>query len=340
MELLTHNFSSRFGRWIAIALLGSAVAGCALITSLSQSGKPFGFNHKVHAKEGLECADCHTTWESADSPGMPVLQGCVLCHEAIDQEKPPERQVTSLFVGDEYKGQHVARLKDEVIFSHLKHASKPIECKACHKGIDENEYVDHSLAVGMTDCTTCHQQEKVAASCSTCHQRLREDVAPDSHLFQWKKMHGPTMRSHDTATVNNCSLCHEDSTCKTCHQAESPDNHNNFFRQRGHGLIARMDRQNCTACHRPDSCESCHQDTRPITHSGTFGGTQSNHCVGCHLPVQNVECFTCHKGTPSHETAPARPPGHAAGMNCRQCHGIGQPLPHADNGTECVMCHR
>jgi hypothetical protein len=27
-------------------------------------------------------------------------------------------------------------------------------------------------------------------------------------------------------------------------------------------------------------------------------------------------------------------------MNCRMCHGHGQPLNHADNGTECTSCHR
>jgi hypothetical protein len=34
------------------------------------------------------------------------------------------------------------------------------------------------------------------------------------------------------------------------------------------------------------------------------------------------------------------PPGHTPGMNCRQCHGLTAPLPHADNGSECARCHR
>ena len=76
-----------------------------------------------------------------------------------------------------------------------------------------------------------------------------------------------------------------------------------------------------------------------MSHTGSFGGTTSNHCVGCHLPLATTECYTCHKSTPSHETATPLPAGHTAGMNCRMCHGHGQPLPHADKGDACSTCH-
>ena len=339
MELLKNNPGRRVGFPLMLALLGAAATGCALFNAFGAE-PPFGFSHRVHAKEGLECSDCHSTWETAENPGMPARGGCVLCHEEIDKKKPPDRRIDALFDGETYKAQRVSTLSDEVIFSHQEHAKKPIACNACHVGIDENDYVDQSLAQDMSDCETCHRQENVANECSTCHQRLRIDVAPDSHFLQWTKLHGPTVRAHGTTTANNCAMCHDESTCRTCHESEAPDNHNNYFRRRGHGLHARMDRQNCAACHRTDSCDSCHQDTRPISHTGSFGGSQSNHCIGCHLPLQANECFTCHKGTPSHDEAPAKPPDHNAGMNCRQCHGMGQPLPHADNGADCNMCHR
>jgi hypothetical protein len=181
----------------------------------------------------------------------------------------------------------------------------------------------------MRDCDRCHREQKVANECATCHRTLRTDVAPSTHAFQWKKVHGATARRHGLATVDDCSMCHQESSCAQCHAAEAPDNHGDYFRRRGHGLFARMDRQNCAACHRADSC-----------HNGSFGGSTNNHCVGCHLPVQANECVTCHKGTPSHDLAPPKPPSHGIGMNCRQCHGIGQALMHVDNGADCAMCHR
>ena len=338
MALLTNNPWRRL-RTPSVLLAALAAAGCALVSVFGGSS-PYGFDHAVHAKEGLECADCHATWNTDDAPGMPGKGGCMLCHEELDKKKPPERRVDRLYDGETYKAAHVSRLADEVIFSHKQHATKPIECVSCHVGIDTNQRVDSSLAVDMRDCETCHKQQQVANECATCHQTLRTSVAPGTHAFQWKKAHGAIARSQDAATANDCRMCHEESGCKQCHEAEAPDNHGDYFRRRGHGLHARMDRQNCAACHRADSCDACHQDTRPVSHSGAFGGSRNNHCVGCHLPLQTNECITCHKGTPSHDLAPTVPSSHAPGMNCRQCHGAGQALMHIDNGADCAMCHR
>lgn len=345
MALLTHdagggNPTRTTGRRMLLVLWGLAATGCALFQVFSPQDRPFGFSHAVHQKEGLECGDCHMNWESEDAPGMPVRGACNLCHENLDADKPPERKVDVLFDGDTYKAQHLSRLDDEIVFSHRQHATRPIECNICHVGIEASEYVDRRIALDMRDCESCHREQRVANDCATCHQRLRVDVAPDSHAFQWQKVHGQTVRAHDEATVSDCALCHDESSCKTCHLSVPPDNHDNYFRRRGHGLHARMDRQNCATCHRTDSCDVCHQETRPISHFGSFGGATSNHCVGCHLPVQYTECYTCHKSTPSHQSAMPKPADHTAGMNCRQCHGMGQPLPHADNGSDCNSCHR
>lgn len=349
MALLNHEAgggvgdgpTSRAGRRLLLVLSCLAATGCALLQVLTPgAAQPFGFNHVVHAGEGLECGDCHAAWESDDAPGMPVRAACMLCHENLDAEKPPERRIDVLFDGDAYRAQRLSRLDDEIVFSHRQHATKPIECNVCHQGIDTSVYVDRSVALDMRDCESCHHEQRVAAECATCHRELRTDVAPASHAFQWQRVHGATVRAHEGGTADDCSLCHAESSCKDCHLATQPDNHDNYFRRRGHGLHARMDRQNCATCHRSDSCDACHDDTRPVSHFGAFGGTTSNHCVGCHLPVQQTECFTCHKGTPSHDTAAPKPADHTAGMNCRLCHGAGQPLPHVDNGSNCNSCHR
>lgn len=325
-------------RWLLLAF-GCAATGCALISAFSSPGTPFGFSHAVHFEEGLECGDCHMMWDSEEAPGIPPRGSCNLCHESIDAEKPPERRIDQLFDGDSFKAQRVSKLADEVIFSHLQHATKPVECASCHKGIETSEYVDSTLAVQMADCESCHQQESVANDCATCHQRLRTDVAPDSHLFSWTKMHGPTVRAQHQTTANDCSMCHQESSCTTCHQSTPPEGHNNFFRRRGHGLHARMDRQSCAACHRSDSCDTCHQNTRPTNHTASFSGTLNTHCLGCHLPLVDSECSTCHRSTPSHALATPKPPSHSPGMNCRQCHGAGQSLPHVDKGDDCNSCH-
>lgn len=326
-------------RWWLLLAAASA-AGCAVFSALGGGAAGPAFPHDRHAQEGMECGDCHTDWESSDVPGMPPRSACNLCHEGIDADKPPEKRIDVLFDGDTLRRHRVNALADEVIFSHQRHANAGLECTTCHVGIDQASRVEQSPALDMDDCTACHAQKQQPNDCATCHQQIRADVAPRTHAQHWLRLHGKTARAHSDARVDDCSMCHTETTCVTCHRDTPPENHDNYFRQRSHGLFARMDRDNCAACHRSDSCDACHRDTRPRNHVGVFGGVTSNHCVSCHFPLQDNDCFTCHKGTPSHAAATPLPPGHNAGMNCRMCHGNGQPLPHVDKGDACTVCHR
>jgi len=191
----------------------------------------------------------------------------------------------------------------------------------------------------MDACVTCHAAEGMQDDCSVCHTELDVDVAPANHQLAWGRLHGDVSRSCSEETANDCTMCHTQATCNACHQVEQPSNHDVYFARRGHGLHARMDRDSCATCHTQDACDRCHQVTEPMTHVGSFGGAYSSHCVGCHLPLQGESCFTCHKSTPSHATATPLPGNHNPGMNCRQCHGLDQPLPHVDKGDACINCH-
>jgi Outer membrane cytochrome MtrC/MtrF-like, domains II/IV len=326
-------------RALALLLLAS-MAGCGLLGVFGAGTQPFAFSHKIHVVEqSLDCGDCHLDWDSADDPGMPVVGQCMLCHQEIDANKPPERQIATLFEGNTYKAAHAARLQDEIVFSHQRHAAK-LQCNVCHTGIEQNTAVTASMTIGMESCRSCHRDSGVAGDCATCHKEIRSDRPPASHGLAWLRTHGGVVRAHRDGTANRCSLCHEESSCASCHQVQEPASHNQYFRLRGHGLIARMDRQSCAACHRSDSCDSCHQQTQPLSHVGAWGGTTNNHCITCHFPLGRDECSTCHKTASSHELAAPMPANHTPGLNCRQCHGLTAPLPHVDKGDECSACHR
>lgn len=339
MALLNLRRPARRARAIAVLSL-SILAGCALVQAWLPGGTPFTFNHKVHLDEGLECASCHAGAESTDQPGMPAPAGCALCHQEIDANKGADRQVASLFDGENYRATRSNHLDGEKLFSHQKHVTKGLECKVCHVGIEESTGITARRSITMDTCQDCHTEQKVQNECATCHQRIRIDQKPETHLFAWQQMHGPMSRAHDGSNAGKCSLCHTEDSCATCHLEQAPQNHNNYFRRRGHGASARMDRENCSACHRSDSCDSCHRDARPINHVGTWGAPLDNHCVSCHLPLAATDCATCHDGAPSHTTATALPSNHSPGMNCRQCHGLTAPMPHADNGATCTACHQ
>lgn len=340
MALLNRN---RHWGWpsLCLAAFTLSILGCSLATKLlGGEDQALAFSHRLHYEdEGLDCSSCHTTWDE-DDPGMPVRAQCMLCHEDIDSEKPPERRIETMFDGDAYRARRLSALPDEVIFSHAAHALDESLCGSCHEGIEESDRLDERVAVTMDECSRCHENLGVANECSTCHSRLGEDFPPSTHEWNWQRTHGLVFRAGSTLTANRCDLCHLEQDCNSCHFSIAPENHTNYWRRRGHGITARMDRQNCYACHRTDSCDACHREMPPQNHSGAWGSPTDRHCLSCHISSTDGGCFVCHTGTPSHMLAAPQPPDHSPGMNCLQCHGISAPLPHVHKGEDCTICHR
>ncbi len=329
----------RLVHW-AFALLAVSLAGCVLLDAFDPAAKPFGFSHRVHVvDQGLDCADCHRNGEKSDDPGMPSAAQCALCHEELDAEKPEDHKVKTLFDGKKYRAKHFSALADEIVYSHKSHATRGLECAACHAEIVKNDVLTKELAPTMDSCTNCHAQKAVSNDCAVCHTEIRADVKPPNHGASWKKNHGPIVRECRREMANRCDLCHKDTSCTECHMTELPENHKGYWRRRGHGLAASRDRESCATCHQASTCDDCHRETKPLDHNSGFGSPTDRHCVSCHEPLANENCVVCHTSTPSHALATPKPPGHNPAMNCRMCHGNGQPLPHPDNGDNCNSCH-
>lgn len=333
------------GAWLGL-LAALQLAGCMLVGALVQSEPPFAFSHRLHVEdEGLDCADCHAGWEEEEEPGLPSAAQCALCHADMDAEQPPERQVAALFDGGGFRAARAGRQSEEILFSHREHAVRAQDCLVCHADVatDEGKLAERgpALRMSMETCLACHASSPAPdeAECASCHAELRAERAPPSHDASWQRFHGSFVRGPSAERSDRCTLCHQPSQCLTCHAVMEPQDHNNYFRRRGHGLTASMDRESCATCHDADSCERCHSETQPSSHTGSWGGSLSRHCVQCHEPLQRSSCGVCHADTSSHGLATPLPPDHTLGMNCRQCHGNGQPLPHVDNGQSCTECH-
>jgi hypothetical protein len=309
--------------------------------------KPFAFSHRLHAeKASLECTDCHAGAEDTEEPGMPSAAQCALCHRNLDEQKPPDRHVATLFADAGVKAAHAGRQSDEIVFSHQAHVERGLECSACHAEVanDDGELAQRGLdmRMSMDTCLDCHASTKgpPEADCAACHVEIRAGVSPPSHRANWTRYHGSIVRARSSERTDQCALCHKPSECVSCHHIVLPESHTNYWRRRGHGLTASMDRASCMTCHDTDSCERCHDEIRPLNHTGAWGAPRDRHCLGCHEPLRGQTCAVCHDGTPSHALATPLPADHNPGMNCRMCHGNGQPLPHEDNGQTCTSCHR
>ncbi len=322
------------------------LAGCFLVDGLTQSEQPFAFSHRLHVEEGLECSDCHSSWEDSEDAGMPRPAQCALCHAQLDAEKTPDRRVATLFEDQTFRATRAGQQSDEVLFSHQSHATRAQDCMVCHAdvGSDDGTLAKHGpeLRMTMEACLACHDAGTGPREpeCAACHQEIRAGVAPPSHRANWTRYHGTVVRARADERANQCALCHKPEECTGCHQVQLPENHNNYWLRRAHGLTASMDRDSCATCHDSDSCERCHQEIPPQSHVASWGDPIDRHCLACHEPLRGESCRVCHAATPSHDMATPLPPDHQPGMNCRLCHGNGQPLPHEDNGQTCTSCHR
>ena len=339
MAILVRSIQSR--RTGANALLLLAIlsgAGCLVLDQLGwmdSGGRPF--SHEGHDfVEELECMDCHASYEDEEHPGWPALDDCLICHEDGDTGEPDPR-VSVFFPDGEFVPSSTERLAEEVIFSHRAHVTDEQGCADCHEQVAHSDWVKPWMAMDMEGCVDCHADAGLSANCASCHEEIRSDVAPWTHAETWPKNHGTAVRHWSDQTVDRCELCHQESTCTTCHQTDPPDNHDNFWRRQGHGLTASIDRQNCATCHRQDYCDRCHENVTPVSHRGLWGGSRSTHCYGCHISAPQQGCFLCHKGTPSHLLAPPKPPGHDPASDCRSCHLW---FSHVDKGDNCNLCHQ
>lgn len=332
----------RAGLWALGGLAAVVVVGCAVLDAVGGGEEPRRFDHRVHVvDEGLDCFLCHLGAEDDEEPGMPALGQCRLCHDEPETEADPDP--TRWTYDDEGNLAHASfsALSGEVVFSHLAHVERGATCADCHGDVGESTEITSDAAVSMAACVDCHERTEAPGDCATCHTEIDTNWTPPNHLLGWQRAHGPVSCERSDRAADQCELCHSDQSCTSCHLETPPSSHTNYWRRRGHGALAALDRDSCATCHTRDSCQECHSQSRPMSHVGLWGGKRNNHCVGCHLPSSMEEsCFLCHEGAPSHALAPPKPPGHAPGMNCRQCHGQGAPLAHIDNGDDCNACHK
>ena len=332
-------------RWLSSPAAGAvaflACTGCMLVDALRSRERGLVFSHERHVvEEKLECVSCHESAEVEQAPGMPAADSCGACHDELDSGKPPERAVASLFDEQGFRAAHASHLGDELHFDHLAHVQALGDCAACHRGIATNEAVDKSVAVDMEACQRCHAARSQPNECRDCHKEIDKQWAPPSHARDWHRLHGRLARRTDPPPIDDCRMCHSDSSCEQCHRVEAPASHDQNFRLRGHAVLARVDRSACATCHESQTCDRCHADVLPLSHrSATFGNTLNTHCLQCHFPLQGEGCLTCHKATPSHASGPPKPSWHTPGMDCRSCHGSSLPLSHVDNGSNCNLCH-
>jgi len=338
---------------IAVCLVLLCLAGCEQkdadgAYTLTQKHVPF--SHKPHVVgEEIKCDICHKTAAKEAAAGMPAFKSCNKCHESIDAKKAPERGIKNFLVGDKPEWSHITEFKtyasDSIKFSHKTHVDAKVQCTTCHKGVENATSITSKLRVTMKECIDCHTTthvgDNVRNNCVICHTSISKESKPPNHAVNWKQLHGREAELIGKGMVGSCEVCHTQATCIKCHKEEAPTTHTNYWRERGHAVIADSERSECKVCHTEDSCLRCHQTITPQSHKGNYA---AQHCAACHFPLKQEGCIACHKNANSHFEAAHLPSNQvhktATDATCRNCHFGFKMLPHIDDGGSCLICHK
>jgi hypothetical protein len=335
---------------IFAVLLALGGAGCALLEHLGLASSRPVFSHTNHTEEqDLSCKDCHPTYAAGDAATMPKRRLCILCHEGIDENKPPEQKIANLF-GDPPPWTHVTQLSKEVIYSHRVHYEAKIECAECHHDVTKIEDCSKAtdrLKVTMQACTACHaRQPLVREPAPAAPAETKPGAAggaggapgaagtPAAGGAAAPHPYTPMRASRASLVANDCAVCHRE-----IRKDAPPPNHRLNWK-RLHGQASRDDgvsmANRCSLCHTEASCSSCHREEEPASHThfwkerghGIAVGIDRGACATCH---HADACDRCHRDTAprSHVGAWGAPRDN----HCYSCHGLAR-------GQGCGMCHR
>ena len=276
--------------------------------TLGAAGGMYGavrFSHRAHAKmaeTGQGCAGCH----HYDQAGP--IQECGACHSATraraDLSKPDVK------------------------------AAIHRQCLACHREWD-----------GPNKCGSCHEQQggSAAAGVTPSQAHPLTPKAPVRVVYQTTAAEGKTVTFFHNDHVERfgleCSSCHQQESCSTCHRVKAggPDTATTLMRASPPGRTTAEAHARCSTCHVNQACATCHAGggsrSAGFDHRASTGWALNRFhtpltCARCHtVPGQftrlSTDCNSCHKNW-------------QAGFDHKK---TGLALDETHASLECVSCH-
>jgi len=301
------------------------------------------FRHQLH---GFACTNCHVPGGGDDLSQIAIPQPtvCLGCHAP--------QAASHLQATDQCKTCHVPVVQSTLTQAEVAAFPKP----ASHQAGDFAVSHGALAADEAGDCATCHDR----TSCLVCHGgaahlqdailsiplpredgpqgvQLPENTTPPFHEGDFAVNHAAAA----SAGQPNCTTCHSESTCNSCHEGQgSPSFHpTDFLASHGPEAYGRV--SDCSSCHNAEAfCRTCHLSLG-LDAQGEIGGAYHDDqalwilshataarqdlesCVSCH---QQTDCLRCHSARAGLGVNPPGPDFNGSSINDR-------------NKAMCTLCH-
>ncbi len=134
--------------------------------------QPIPFNHKLHVGTAkLGCNDCHAPSKNGATVAMPQAGKCMICHAAVDADKPDIQQLAAAAKsGEPIVWNRVYAVPSFVQFSHKTHMDTGSQCADCHGDVAQQEVIARVRDISMGGCISCHTAKAAPVGCGTCHE--------------------------------------------------------------------------------------------------------------------------------------------------------------------------
>lgn len=166
--------------------------------------QPIHYSHRIHAGDNkIDCKYCHSAARVSKTSGIPSLNTCMNCHEAIDEvaeETATEEHSKEFYDGEiaklydavgwdpetrKYSGDpkpvkwvRVHNLPDFAYFNHAQHVSAgKIDCQKCHGEVEEMEVLRQDSKLTMGWCIECHRDTDVKMEGNKYYEKIHKQLS-------------------------------------------------------------------------------------------------------------------------------------------------------------------
>jgi len=310
------------------------------------------------------CEGCHSliSWVTKSINHQQVVGTCKACHDQPGNEFQTNHIPTTDKCDachNTFKWIEVRLVSHEQVIGH---------CVVCHDNV-RAKWKTRSHISTTNNCEACHTEltfkptatvdhnEVVKDNCGDCHNGLVTTGQPRNHIKvngDCSGCHKSSLKWAETLSVDH-SLVSDD--CESCHDG-------NVAKTKSALHIATSNK--CDACH---SVADWIVAPNGVDHNHVIGGCEDCHVIDGntmpHIPVENINCNSCHRNTTdftdvpvvrhrviigacvnchssadilSHQSAPK------SAATCDECHSTTQwpkelPSLHPEQPRPCVDCH-
>ena len=133
--------------------------------------QPIDFSHARHVQlAGIDCQFCHAYARRGPVAGIPSVQRCAGCHQAILSEAPEILKVLDYWENEEpIPWVRVHNLPDYVRFNHKAHLRAGFDCAECHGDVGRMTIAEQVSSLSMGWCVQCHENNDASRDCLICH---------------------------------------------------------------------------------------------------------------------------------------------------------------------------